>query len=565
MKFIDESTFEMLRTAIRASRVSHRLYLLFSQAGKGRILPAVLLSVGLSGYLLTQTVKNDDLKVAIASDKVVSPPDIGKKTIHSTELARHNTKESCWVAIKGEVYDLTDFVPNHPGGPDVILKYAGKDVTAIFEPIHPKDAIASNIPPSKHLGEVHGSPEIAKPDDDEDELQRQERIKNKPPLGHVINLHDLEKVAKNVLPKNLWAYFSAGADDEISMRENHYAYQRIYFRPRVLVNVREVDTSTTMLGCKSSAPFYVSATALAKLANPDGEAALARAAGKEDIIQMILTLASCSLDEVKEAALPEQPQWFQLYINQDRQKTFDLVKKAEKLGMKGLFVTVDAACLGNREKDKRTRYLADTSLDLGENLDRSQGALRALSTFIDSAVTWDDIAEIRKRTSLPVVIKGIQHVDDVIKAAESGCKGVVLLNHGGRQLDFAPAPIQLLAETMPVLKERGLDKNLEVFIDGGVRRGSDILKALCLGAKGVGVGRPFLYGLGAYGENGARKAMQILKDELEMDMRLLGVTSLDQLNEDYVDTRFLLGRNARDLLYDRLYTPVDLVRFRNDD
>jgi L-lactate dehydrogenase (cytochrome) len=326
------------------------------------------------------------------------------------------------------------------------------------------------------------------------------------------------------------------------MRENHSAYHKIWFRPRVLVDVEKVDLTTTMLGTKVDIPFYVTATALGKLGNPEGEVVLTRGAKKHNVVQMIPTLASCSFEEIVDARQGDQTQWLQLYVNKDRAITKRIVQHAEKRGCKGLFITVDAPQLGRREKDMRSKF-SDTGSSVqsegGDSVDRSQGAARAISSFIDPSLSWKDIPWFLSITKMPIILKGVQRVEDVIRAIESGVHGVVLSNHGGRQLDFARSGIEVLAEVMPVLRERGWEDRIEIFVDGGIRRATDIIKALCLGAKGVGIGRPFLYAMSAYGLPGVDRAMQLLKDEMEMNMRLIGASAVDQLNPTLVDTRGL--------------------------
>ena len=172
----------------------------------------------------------------------------------------------------------------------------------------------------------------------------------------------------------------------------------------------------------------------------------------------------------------------------------------------------------------------------GDNVDRSQGAARAISSFIDPALSWKDIPWFKSITKMPIILKGVQRVEDVMKAVSMGVQGVVLSNHGGRQLDFARSGIEVLAEVMPELRRLGLENDIEIFIDGGVRRATDIIKALCLGATGVGIGRPFLYAMSAYGLPGVDRAMQLLKDEFEMNMRLIGCNSVDQLGPQFLDT-----------------------------
>ncbi|ODQ47574.1 hypothetical protein PICMEDRAFT_31057 [Pichia membranifaciens NRRL Y-2026] len=445
-------------------------------------------------------------------------------TVSVDEFVKHSSKSDCWVAVNGKVYDVTDFVPNHPGGQAPLLKHGGHDATMLYENLHPKGTIEKFLPPDKFKGVLDGeAPKLASDYavDDDDEATRLEYIENKPPLSNMQNSYDFEQVAKNILPKDAWAYYSCGSDDEISMRENHYAYQRVYFRPR------------------------------------------------EGVIQMISTLSSMSLKEIADARVPGATQWFQLYINEDRKVAREMVKEAEELGMKAIFITVDAPSLGNREKDKRMKFVNDTDVDLGDTVDRDSGASKALSSFIDCSVSWKDIKQVKSWTHLPVLIKGVQTVEDVIEAYDAGCQGVVLSNHGGRQLDTAPPPIELLAETVPVLKKLNkLRPDFEILVDGGVKRGTDILKAVAIGGKdvrvGVGIGRPFLYANSAYGEDGVRKLIQILKDELVMDMRLLGVTKIDDLTSRHVDTRRLIGREAINYLYDNVYTPIDAVKFSNE-
>ncbi|KAL8969728.1 MAG: hypothetical protein Q9183_001865 [Haloplaca sp. 2 TL-2023] len=463
--------------------------------------------------------------------------------LNGEEVAKHNNDSDCWVIIHGKAYDVTEFKEDHPGGKQIILRWAGKDATETYEPIHPPDTLDKFLDPSKHLGEVDmGSVQHDQVEEDPDEQERQDRIKRMPILEQCYNLMDFEAVARRVMKKSAWAYYSSGADDEITMRENHSAYHKIWFRPRILVDVENIDLRTTMLGTKVDIPFYVTATALGKLGHPEGEVILTRGAKKHNVVQMIPTLASCSFDEIVDAKRGDQTQWLQLYVNKDRSITKRIVQHAEKRGCRALFLTVDAPQLGRREKDLRNKY-SDVGSNVqstgGDNVDRSQGAARAISSFIDPALSWKDIPWFLSITKMPIILKGVQRVEDVIRAVESGVQGVVLSNHGGRQLDFARSGIEVLAEVMPVLRERGWENRIEIFVDGGIRRATDIIKALCLGAKGVGIGRPFLYAMSAYGQPGVDRAMQLLKDEMEMNMRLIGCTSVDQLNPSMVDARGL--------------------------
>ncbi|TIA91284.1 hypothetical protein E3P99_01144 [Wallemia hederae] len=479
--------------------------------------------------------------------------------ITTEQVAQHNTRESCWIIVHGKVYDVTEFLPEHPGGSRIILKYAGKDATAEYDPIHPPDAITENLPPSKHLGVVDpASVEEKVTEMTEEEKQVAQRHQSKPPLSECLSLHDIETVARYVMADKAWMYYSSGADDEMTMRENHNAYHRIWFRPRILRDVTEVKFDTKILGHSTQMPLYITATALGKLGHPDGELNLTRSAAKNGIIQMIPTLASCSFDDIRGAATPDQVQFLQLYVNKNREVTERIVRRAEKSGIKGLFVTVDAPQLGRREKDMRMKFDdvgSKEQAESGENVDRSQGAARAISSFIDPSLNWNDLKWIFSITKMPIILKGVQCWQDAVMAAKSGCAGVVLSNHGGRQLDFAPSGIEILPEVMAALKHANVDSSsFEVYVDGGVRRASDILKAVALGAKAVGIGRPFIYAYSAYGEAGVNRAMDILRDEFEMCMRLLGARSLDEVTPEMVNAANLTNVDIpRDYLFHSNY------------
>lgn len=483
-----------------------------------------------------------------------------KTQLTGVEVAKHSSPSDCWVIVHGRAYDVTEFLPEHPGGQKIILKYAGKDATEEFDPIHPPDTLDKYLDKSKHLGAVDMTTVVKEAaQEDPEELERQKRIAEMPLLEQCYNLMDFEAVAKRVMKKTAWGYYSSAADDEITMRENHAAFHRIWFRPQILVDVEKVDLSTTMLGTKVDIPFYVTATALGKLGHVEGEVVLTRAARKHNVVQMIPTLASCAFDEIVDAARGDQVQWLQLYVNKDRAITQRIVEHAEKRGCKGLFITVDAPQLGRREKDMRSKFTdPGSNVQSGQAVDTNQGAARAISSFIDPGLSWKDIPWFRSVTKMPILLKGVQRVEDVVKAIEAGVQGVVLSNHGGRQLDFARSGVEILAETMPVLRQLGLENKIEIYIDGGIRRATDIIKALCLGAKGVGIGRPFLYAMSAYGLDGVDRAMQLLKDEMEMNMRLIGAQNVEQLNPSMVDVRGLFnhGHGPADNLSLSVYDPL---------
>lgn len=463
------------------------------------------------------------------------------------EVRKHKTLETgIWVVINGMVYDLTEFIMKHPGGAQIIEKYGGTDASIIFNEFHAPNFPDRYLPPNAHLGKLIGEMELAPNILADESDERQEYINNKPDLSTIYNVSDFEYVAKRVMSGLAWIYYSAGSEDEMSLRENHNAYSRIFFKPRALRDVKNVDISTNLLGSDVSAPFYCSAAAMAKMGCPDGELSIARGCGKENVVQMICHQASYPFNEIF-GQVKGQPQWAQI-IPLSKSHAVDGINEATKSTVKSIFMTVDVPAIGNRTKDSRYR----ATLNSG---DSSLKDLEDAGIVDDETalVTWDDLKYFQTITDKPLSIKGLQSVEDIVEAAERGVKAVVISNHGGRQLDFSRAPVEILADVMPVLREKGLDKNIEIYIDGGVRRGSDILKAVALGAKGVGLGRMFLYANASYGEAGVRKLINILKSEMIRDMKMLGVTSLDQLGPEYVDTRNLHAR----------YPPIDTAYYRN--
>ena len=319
-----------------------------------------------------------------------------------------------------------------------------------------------------------------------------------------------------------------------------------------------------MFGTVVTLPIYITATALGRLGHPDGEVALTKAAGSRNIIQMMPTLASCSVDEMVSARNSTQTQWFQLYVNADRNLTKKIVLDVIKKGVKAICVTVDAPQLGRREKDMRLKF-QDDAPDVQENdVNRSAGAARAISSFIDPSLEWKDINWLKSFTTVPIVIKGIQCGEDAVLAAKSGVQGIIISNHGGRQLDTCRSAIEILEEVVDDLKKAGLCDKLEIYIDGGIRRGADIFKAIALGAKGVGIGRPFLYAMSCYGQNGVERAIDILKEELEMVMRLSGCPSISDITRQHVITKDLANHSqTKDYLSDSVYekmVPLTLAK-----
>ena len=387
-----------------------------------------------------------------------------------------------------------------------------------------------------------------------------------PPVSNCLNIADLESVCIRRMGKAGLDYYRSAADDEITLRENRAAFHRVFLLPRVLVNVKAIDIRTKMLGEAVSMPLYITACALGKLAHPDGECALTRAAAIHGVIQMCPTLGSCSIEEMAAARpSPSSPcQWFQLYVNSNRDTTLSLIRRAEACGMKALCITVDAPVLGRRERDMRNKMVSTPPSQLrkgGTTAGSAGGVARSITQFIDPALSWADLEWFQKVTQLPIILKGIQTAEDAIRAVQYGVAGIVVSNHGGRQLDCARSGIEMLCDICDRLRADGLWGRMEIYMDGGVRRGSDIYKALAMGATAVGIGRPSLFGLGAYGQEGVERALEIFKEELVMTMMLMGCPTISDVRRDSVLTNSLtqhITQVPTDYLAHSNYVPLGL-------
>jgi len=473
--------------------------------------------------------------------------------VKAAEVAKHDKPDDLWVAVNGQVYNLTEFKAAHPGGAKILEKYAGTDASEIFNKFHAKDLPEKLLDDDQKLGELDGELKSIGNIMDASAGDREHLEKNKPPLEHLMNPNDFEYVAKRLISQNAWSYYSSAADDQITFRENHDAFKRIFFKPRVCVDVTDVDMTTEFFGEKVPAPFYCSAAAQAKMGHESGELGIARGCGRAGIPQMISNYASYPMPQIA-GQIKGQTQWFQMYSEPEEEKNKENIDSAVNHGLKAIFVTVDTPQLGHREKDLKLK--AEQGLSDG-------GVLGQIHYGAAHPVTWERISAWRHISKVPIVLKGVGSVEDVVKAAEQGIPAVVLSNHGGRQLDFARAPIEVLADTMPVLREKGLDGKIDIYIDGGARRGSDILKAVALGAKGVGFGRLFLYANSAYGEEGVQRLCEMLQEEIHMNMQLLGVTSLSELGPQHLDLRSLYSRSTeQDMAFYENYEPVGPPKFK---
>lgn len=374
------------------------------------------------------------------------------------------------------------------------------------------------------------------------------------------NIADLRNLARRRLPRVIFDYVDGGAEDEITLRANGSAFQEISLRPRQAVAVGQCDLRTRVVGHDLSLPLLLAPVGYSRMLHPDGEVGAARAAGEAGTASILSTISSYRMEEVRNATTG--PAWFQVYLIGGRSAAEAAIARAAQAGFSALVVTVDTPMIGNRERDYRNglrelmgkkffaklpflgqfffhpRWLLDYLLDGGmpklENIIvPGQGPLPLVdvATALSRAVvTWEDLQWMRAAWSGPIVVKGILTGDDAKRAVDCGAVAVVVSNHGGRQLDSAPAAIRALPEVV-----EAVGSQVDVLMDGGIRRGGDIVKALCLGARAVLIGRAYAYGLAAAGESGVARALAILKEDLERTLKLLGCPSVSNLNSSFIN------------------------------
>ena len=345
-----------------------------------------------------------------------------------------------------------------------------------------------------------------------------------------LNVGDYEREAERLLDPGAFGYFAGGAGDEHTLRENVGAFSRWQLRPRVLVDVSEVSTAVTVLGSEVSMPLLVAPTAFQRLAHPEGELATARAAASAGTVMCQSTLSSVTPEELA-AAAPGARLWFQLYWSSDRGFTSELLARVLEAGFEAVVFTVDFPAAGRRERDLRAAFTLPDDLvtpNIPESLQR-QDFHAALGQIVDTTLTWRDLEWLRETCSLPVLLKGILSAEDALLAAEHGAAAVVVSNHGGRQLDGVPATLDVLPEVAEAAGER-----VEVLVDGGIRRGTDVLKALALGARTALTGRAVLWGLAVGGEEGAARVLALLREEIEMGLKLLGCRTPAEVTRAHV-------------------------------
>ncbi len=351
------------------------------------------------------------------------------------------------------------------------------------------------------------------------------------------NLLELEDLARAEVPQPIFDYIAGGAEDEISLRRNREAYARWALRPRILADVSRRDTHAVVLGERISMPVLVAPTSFHALLHPEGEVATAKGAAAAGTIMVGSTIATKPLEEV--AAAVDAPRWFQLYVYKDRTVTANLVQRAVKAGYKALCVTVDTPVLGRRERDERNAFtlppglgianLVPAKLDGMPEAERGSAFAKYVAQLLDASLTWDDIDWLKSLSPLPVVLKGLLTPEDAVLAVDHGVAGIVVSNHGGRQLDSTLGTLDALPAIVDAVRGR-----IEVYLDGGIRRGTDVLKAIALGADAVLVGRPILWGLALAGADGVEAVLDHLRMEFDQAMALTGRTSLGEIDRSLV-------------------------------
>lgn len=351
------------------------------------------------------------------------------------------------------------------------------------------------------------------------------------PDDRLISLADYERAAESRIDPGAFGYYVGGAGDEITLRDNLAAWRRLAIQPRVLVGVGRRDPGVTLLAKPRPHPLIIAPMAFQRPAHPDGEIAAARAAAATGSVMCLSTLGTTGLPQLARA-VPEASRWFQLYVFSDRGVSRELMTQAAEHGYEALVVTVDLPVLGRRERDLRSGVqTADAHLVASAEAAGASGAMTPaeFAKLIDPDLSWSDIETFAGESPLPVIVKGILTPGDAVRAAEHGASAVVVSNHGGRQLDCVLAGADALPAVVEVVGE-----TLDVIVDGGIRRGTDVLKALALGARAVMIGRPVLWGMAVDGAAGAQRVLQILLDELDLALALSGAPRASDLDSSFL-------------------------------
>lgn len=521
--------------------------------------------------------------------------------ITSTELSKHNKRGDIWVSIHGHVYDVSEFIESHPGGVDKLMKVAGKDGTRAFRLQHPEVYLERFLDEKWYKGEwvketgngikekgkkssnqvegictdkkVSGSNEqeyykalvkehIKPRKTKKQKLSDNEKLitysdEQKPHISQIFNLSDFETVAKHLLPPLVYSYIQSGTDNEYSVLENRRALGRIFLRPKCLVDVQNNSSKSKILGSSVDLPFIIGTLNSSDVINgKSDEYIVIDTANSNGVLPVISKNSHVSLDDI---AQRNSSIIYQFSI--DNQDSLDnagndmkeLYKKYPNI--KAFFISIDAPVKGNIEHYMKLEAMGHQE----SNHPSPQIPTR------EFGITWDDLAKIKEESNVPIVVKGVQRVDDVIRCQKMGFKGAMISNHCGKTLDQGLSPIEVLFHVNKHYKSQKVD-GFELFIEGGFRRGSDILKALSLGATPA-ISKPILFSE-LYGKEGVQKSIDILRDEIIRGMKFLGVNNVDELNSSFLDCEslnFRITTEDSDYLYGKNYTPTPPPPFKNSN
>ncbi|EGC37948.1 hypothetical protein DICPUDRAFT_97074 [Dictyostelium purpureum] len=353
------------------------------------------------------------------------------------------------------------------------------------------------------------------------------------PMDAFVTVAEMKEEARKKLPKMVYDYYASGSNDQSTLAENENAFTRIKLVPRSLVNVSKVSTKTKIYGQDLSTPIMIAPWAMQRMAHPNGELDTLEAAKEFGTIMTLSSLSTTSVEDVSKHS-NGNPGWFQLYVFKDRKVSEDLVKRVEKLGYKALVVTVDTPFLGKRDADYKNQFKLPNGLFLKNFehllLSNLEGGLNQyMATMIDPGLTWKDLEWLRSITTLPVLVKGVMCPQDAAEALKHGADGIIVSNHGGRQLDTSPSTIEVLPAISKVVQGK-----IPLILDGGIRRGTDILKALAFGANAVLIGRPVIWGLSCGGKDGVLRVLNLLNSELQLSMAFTGMNSIHEITENII-------------------------------
>lgn len=537
------------------------------------------------GSTLNSTIWNESVNVD-------TPP-----LIAASELANHNKKGDLWVSIHGHVYDVSDFLEMHPGGEAKLLQYAGKDATRGFRVQHPEGYLekfldkewykgelikenkkskskskSSNI--SNNIEKIGGKmgsddeeyykqlvKQVVKPKKKNSEKKQIFNADTMPNLSQIFSLNDFEYVAKHLLNPLVYAYIQSGSDNEFTLRENRNALGRIFFRPRCLVDVKSNKMNTEFLGVKSDVPFIVGAFSGIELVNEkSSDDSVVELSQKYGAMSIVAKDSTTPLNKFASQSIFYQ---YSIDTKDELSNAADHLKELKRNypNIKAFFISVDTPVRGNLEHFKKIEAQAHQYSDI------PAPQLQLSTSERNFSLTWDDLIDLKEKASVPIVLKGVQRVEDVILSKKLGFAGALISNHGGKQLDQGLSPIEVLYKSHQEFSKQKIDiksDKFELFVEGGFHRGSDIIKALCLGATPA-ISKPFLYSQ-IYGNKGFEKALNLIKSEINRDMKLLGANSINDLTPELLDCESLNFRVVKkdyDDLYGQNYSDLPPPPFKN--